>query len=298
MRTRSHITETAMPGLAIAIALFAFLFFSVLDSSAKWLVTAGYAVIFVVWVRFTMQAVILLIGYRGWSNRRLWAMHQPFLQILRGLLLPIMTLFNFLALQYLQLAETISVLLASPIMVAVLAGPVLGEWPGPRRWIAIGAGFAGVLIALRPGPDMFSWPVIFIITSMAAYSAYIVLTRKLAHTETPESLIFYSCAFATVLFAPFALPEAAMPGRWQEWVAFCLAGVAGMVGHMALIRASTLADASKVTPFIYSQIIWMTALGYILFGDIPDIWTVAGMVIIAGAGLYLMNRERHLARAR
>lgn len=290
--------ELPMHPLAIGLTLAAFFFFSMLDASAKWLVTGGQAVVFVVWVRFTVQAVILLIGYRGWSNGRLWAMEKPLWQILRGLLLPTMTFFNFLALQYLQLAETISVLLAAPIVVAALAGPMLGEWAGPRRWAAIFIGFIGVLIVVRPGTTVFDWPVIYIIICMLAYSAYLLLTRKLAATETPESLIFYSCLFGAVLFAPFAIPEAAMPARVSDWFAFGLAGIAGMVGHMLIIRVGRMADASKTTPFIYSQIFWMTAIGFLLFGDLPDMWTVAGMLVIASSGFYLMMRERKLRKMR
>ncbi|MDZ7823817.1 MAG: DMT family transporter [Ahrensia sp.] len=195
--------ELPMPTLAVVITLFAFFSFSMLDASAKWLVTGGQAVLFVVWVRFLSQAIILFVMYRGWKNPRLWKMENPTLQIIRGLLLPAMTFFNFTALQYLQLAETISVLLASPILVAALAGPMLGEWAGPRRWAAIIVGFIGVLIVVRPGTAVFDWPIIFIIISMVCYSFYFILTRKLANSETPESLIFYSCIFAAVLFFTF-----------------------------------------------------------------------------------------------
>jgi len=116
VQAKPELPEIPMPPAAIGIALFSFFCFSLLDSSAKWLVVGGQAVVFVVWVRFTIQAVTLFAFYRGWSNPRLWTMQRPVLQIIRGLLLPVMTGFNFLSLQYLQLAETISVLLASPII--------------------------------------------------------------------------------------------------------------------------------------------------------------------------------------
>ena len=185
-----------MPPLAVVLALTVFLLFSVLDANAKWLVGLGYAIFFVVWVRFALQAVVLFVVYRGWKNRCLWQMNMPLYQILRGLSLPSMTVFNFLALRHLQLDETVSVLLASPIFVAALAGPFLGEWAGPRRWAAILVGFAGVLIVVRPGTDAFTLPVVFIIMSMLSNVAYFLLTRKLAGHESPESLIFYSCFFA------------------------------------------------------------------------------------------------------
>lgn len=288
--------ETAMPPLAVVMALAVFLFFSILDASAKWLVSGGYAVLFIVWARFAMQAVILFVAYRGWKNLRLWRMEQPFYQVLRGLALPCMTFFNFLALQHLQLAETISVLLAAPIFVAALAGPFLGEWAGPRRWVAILVGFIGVLIVVRPGTDAFTLPVIFIIMSMLANVAYFLLTRKLAGQETPESLIFYSCFFATFLFAPFGLPQARLPASVHEFMAFGALAFAGMIGHMLLIRTSKLVETAKVAPFLYSQVIWMVAIGYFFFDDVPDIWTFVGMVVICGAGLYLMYRERNIRK--
>lgn len=296
VQAKSPVPELPMPPVAIGIALFSFFCFSLLDSSAKWLVVGGQAVIFVVWVRFMIQALFLLLFYQGWKNPRLWKMERPLLQIIRGVLLPVMTCLNFLALQYLQLAETISILLASPIVVAVLAGPILGEWAGPRRWAAIIIGFIGVLIVVRPGTEVFSLPIVFIILSMLCYSVYLVLTRKLASIETPESLIFYSCFFGALLFIPFAIPEAQMPVRMSDWFAFALAGMAGMIGHMGIIKASKLADAAKVTPFIYTQIIWMTLLGFLLFGDLPDAWTVIGMMVIAGSGLYLWYREHKLRK--
>jgi drug/metabolite transporter (DMT)-like permease len=296
LQAKSPIAEISMPPAAIGIALFSFFCFSLLDASAKWLVVGGQAVMFVVWVRFAIQALFLVVFFKGWKNKRLWKMERPVLQICRGLLLPGMTCFNFLALQYLQLAETISVLLAAPIVVAVLAGPMLGEWAGPRRWVAIFIGFIGVLIVVRPGTDVFTWPVLLILGSMLCNSFYLVLTRKLASVETPESLIFYSCFFAVVLFAPLAIPEAQMPQQLSDWFAFAMAGLAGMVGHMGLIKASKLADASKVTPFLYTQIIWMTLLGFLLFGDLPDSWTVLGMIVVAGSGLYLWYREHKLGK--
>ena len=284
--------EEHLPLAAAAIAAGSFFLFSVLDASAKWLVTGGQAVIFVVWVRFLSQAVLLILAYRGWRNLRLWRMQRPVLQTVRGLLLPLMTLLNFTALQYLQLAETISVLLATPIVVAALGGPLLGEWVGRKRWIAILIGFCGVLLVVKPGTAAFDWPVMLIVGSMLAYSLYFILTRKLAGVETPESLIFYSCLFAAVLFAPVALPEAQMPGRMSDWIAFGLAGVAGMIGHMGIIKATSIAHASQVTPFGYTQVIWMTGIGYLVFGDVPDLLTVVGMGVIAGSGLYLLFRQR------
>ena len=286
-----------MPPFAVLLAISAFLLFSVLDANAKWLVGLGYTVFFVVWVRFALQAVVLFVVYRGWKNRRLWQMKQPLYQVLRGLSLPSMTMFNFLALRHLQLDETVSVLLAAPIFVAALAGPFLGEWAGPRRWAAIIVGFIGVLIVVRPGTDAFTLPVVFIMLSMLSNVAYFLLTRKLAGKETPESLIFYSCFFAVFIFAPLGLPNARLPEVPLEYLAFAAVGFSGMIGHMLLIRTSRLVETAKIAPFIYSQVIWMVAIGYLFFDDVPDVWTIVGMLVICGAGLYLMYRERQIKKA-
>ncbi|MEM0900176.1 MAG: DMT family transporter [Pseudomonadota bacterium] len=288
----SPTTDTNVPLAAALIALMSFVFFSVLDASAKWLVIGGQAVIFVVWVRFTAQAIMLTVYYRGWSNARLWRMENPLLQFVRGLLLPLMTLLNFTALQYLQLAETIAVLLATPLLVAVLARPFLDERVGRQHWLAIILGFFGVLLVVKPGTAAFAWPTLFIIGSMVAYALYFLLTRKLAPSETPESLIFYSCIFATVLFAPFALVEAQMPARTSDWIAFGFACVAGMLGHMGIIKASSLANASDIAPFGYTQVMWMTGIGFFIFGDVPGGLTLMGMLVIAASGLYLMWLQR------
>ena len=188
-------------------------------------------------------------------------------------------------------------MLAAPIFVAAFAGPFLGEWAGPRRWAAIIVGFIGVLIVVRPGTDAFTLPVVFIVLSMLSNVAYFLLTRKLAGHETPESLIFYSGFFAVFVFAPIGLPEARLPEMPLEFLAFAAVGFSGMIGHMLFIRTSRLVETAKIAPFIYSQVIWMAAIGYLLFGDIPDVWTIVGMLVICGSGLYLMYRERQIKKA-
>ncbi|MDF1609186.1 DMT family transporter [Hoeflea sp. YIM 152468] len=294
---RHDVDREAMPPAAMLMALSTFLCFAFLDTVAKYLVGVGYAAIFVAWCRFFSHALIAFVVFQGWRRTELYRMHNVGLQVLRGLLLPATTLFNFLALRELQLAQTVSIFLSVPMLVTALAGPLLGEWAGPRRWAAIMVGFAGVLIVVRPGTEVFSAAVIWAILAALTQSVYSIVTRKLAMQESQISLVFYSCIFAAVLMAPPALIYGQMPGSMIELALLASLGLFGMGGHGLLVKASRLASASKVAPFVYSQILWMTLLGLLVFGDVPDGWTLVGASIICLSGFYIMNRERQIARA-
>jgi drug/metabolite transporter (DMT)-like permease len=293
---RHDVDREAMPPVAMVLALGTFMSFAVLDTGAKYLVTAGYAAIFVVWCRFLSHTVISVIAFQGWRRVDMYRMKNAPLQILRGLLLPATTLFNFLALRELQLAQTISIFLSVPMLVTAMAGPLLGEWAGPRRWAAIMVGFIGVLIVVRPGTDVFSLSIIWSILATLTYSLYSILTRNLAMQESQPSLVFYSSIFATILLAPPAVIYGQVPGSALEWALLASLGVLGMGGHVLLVKASRVASASKVAPFVYSQLLWMTGLGFLVFGDVPDGWTIVGASIICMSGIYIMNRERQIAR--
>lgn len=295
-RLRHDVDREAMPPMAMLLALGTFMAFALLDTAAKYLVTIGYAAVFVVWARFASHALIAFIVFQGWRRADMYRMNNVPLQVARGLLLPTTTLFNFLALRDLQLDQTVTIFLAVPMVVTALAGPLLGEWAGPRRWAAILVGFAGVLIVVRPGTDVFSPAIIWSILSVITYSLYSILTRKLAPHENQVSLIFYSCIFAAVLLAPPALIYGKMPQSAIEIALIAMTGLFGFGGHSLLVRASRLASASKVAPFVYSQLLWMTLFGFIVFGDVPDYWTLVGAAIICLSGFYIMNRERQIAR--
>ncbi|EDQ31682.2 Permease of the drug/metabolite transporter (DMT) superfamily [Hoeflea phototrophica DFL-43] len=282
--------------MAMLLAILTFMCFAALDTGAKYLVTAGYAAIFVVWCRFISHTVISFIAFQGWRRADMYRVNNMPLQVLRGLLLPATTLFNFMALRELQLAQTISIFLSVPMLVTAMAGPLLGEWAGPRRWAAIMVGFIGVLIVVRPGTDVFSLAIIWSILAATTYSLYSIVTRKLAMQESQPSLVFYSSIFATVLLAPPALIYGQVPGSTFDWLLLASLGAFGLGGHALLVKASRLASASKLAPFVYSQLLWMTGLGFIVFGDVPDGWTMVGASIICISGIYIMNRERQIAR--
>jgi drug/metabolite transporter (DMT)-like permease len=294
---KSPVPEQATPLAAILLMLVAGALFSALDASAKYLVHTGIRPEFVSWMRFLVHVVLVLFIFRAWSNRAVFRTRSPTLQIVRGFGLFGSTFFNFAALQTLQLAEGIAIAFLSPMLITALAGPVLGEWAGWRRWLAVLAGLAGVLVITRPGLGSFEVGHLLAIASTVSYAVYVLLTRKLAATETSESLILYP-ALTPVLFMAPAMPAAAsMPAEPWLWGLLLFLGVLGGLGHYLIIRAHKMASATALAPYPYMQALWSTLAGYLVFGDLPDRWTVAGATIIIASGLYIVQREQRLRLA-
>ncbi|MBL4647074.1 MAG: DMT family transporter [Rhizobiales bacterium] len=276
---------------AIFMIIFAFMLFSCLDTLAKF---AGQSVpaLEAAWARFVGHAILAILVFQPWRNRSIMKTNQPFNQALRGLFLMGSTIFNFLALRHLQLAETMSIMFAGPFVVTALAGPVLGEWAGRRRWGAIIVGFLGVLIVTRPGIAVIDPAVLYSIAAMLCYAGYALMTRKMSPAETARSLIFYSALLPAIIMTPIAVSVWVAPPNWMVYAELAGMGVFGFVGHWFLIKANQLADVPTLAPFLYTQIVWMVGLGYVAFNEIPGIWTMLGSAVIVSSGLYLLYRER------
>lgn len=271
--------------MVIAASLFAGL-----DTTAKYLGQSMDA-LNVVWLRYAFHALLVLIILRAWTHFDAFHTEKPLLHIVRGMTLLGATLFNFWALRYLQLAEASAIMFCAPLIVTALAGPLLGEAVGLRRWIAVGIGFIGVLVVTRPGTGAMHWAVILSFVAVVNYAFYAILTRRMNKTESPESLILLSSLIGVGALSPVAYDAIASLDGW-EWPLAILMGVFGATGHYALVIAHRIASASVIAPFIYTQMVWMITLGYLVFGDVPDTWTLVGTAIIAGAGLYILHRER------
>lgn len=277
--------------VGIGLLSAAVLWFSVLDTAAKFLV-ATLPLLQIVFLRFVGHTVFtaIVMGPRfGWTLVRT---RHPLLQFARALMLPVMTAMNFWALQYLQLAETGSIQFLAPIIVALMGNRLLGERLDRGRWIAIVVGFVGVLVILQPGSRGFHPAMLVSLLQTMLYATFILLTRVLAARDRPESSNFLSALGATVMLAPFALHVWQTPATAWEWIVIAMTGVAGGLGHYLLAQAPRFAPASTITPFIYSQILYMVILGYVVFGDVPRAAVVVGAAIVIGSGLYLVWRER------
>ena len=277
--------------IGIGLMSITFLCFALLDCGAKWLVQA-LPVLMVVWLRFLFHALfsVALMAPRFGSGalrpRRLK------LQLLRAAFMPVMTGLNFWALQYLQLAETGAIQFSVPIIIALIAAPMLGERMDRARWTAIAVGFVGVLVIVRPGTQGFHPALILSIINAVLYALFNLMTRQLAAHDAPETTQFYSSVGATLAITPFALFAWQTPPGALQWTILVLIGVSGGLGHYLLAIAHRFAPASVLAPFLYQQIIWMVLLGYLVFGDVPDSAVVIGAAIVIASGGYLLYRER------
>jgi drug/metabolite transporter (DMT)-like permease len=274
----------------IGIVSLTYLLFSLLDGSAKWLV-GSMPVIMVVWLRFAIHAVVagaVLFPVRGLSLVR--TRHLRW-HLLRALMFMAMTGINFWALQYLQLTITSSIFFTVPLIIAVLGAPLLGEKLDAGRWIAIIVGFVGVLVIVRPGSADFHPAMLASLLNAVLYAIFMMMTRRLAAYDSPETIQYLPAVVATIGLAPFAIAAWEMPDTVLEWTVACLTGVLGATGHYMLAMAHRYAPSTVIAPFLYQQVFYMALFGYLVFGDVPGPAVWIGAAIVISSGLYLFWRE-------
>lgn len=282
--------------IGILLMMGAVAAFSCIDASSKYL-NAHMAIVQVVWARYTFAFLLTLIVSNPLSRPGLTRTGRPWLQIGRSLVLVASTALNVIALRYLQLDQTVSIMFSLPLLVALLSGPILGEWIGIRRWTAISVGFLGVVVVMRPGLGGIHPAAILTVVGVVLYALYAISTRVLARTDPTDTTLFYSnvvgCAGATLVL-PFVWTT---PDSLFVVIIMVAIGFFGALGHFLMIAAHRLAPAPILAPFVYTQIIWMATLGYVVFGDVPNRWTLVGAAIVIASGLYLLVRERRLKPA-
>jgi drug/metabolite transporter (DMT)-like permease len=178
------------------------------------------------------------------------------------------------------------------LLVAALAGPLLGEWLGWHRMVAIAAGFVGILVVMHPGFEEMHWAMLLMLGATTGYALYNVATRYLAAHDPAAVTQTYTPLVGVLVMTPFALMDWQSPDSWLPWVLFATLGFWGGLGHWLLILAHRLAPAGVLAPYIYLGLIWMSVGGFLVFGDVPTGWTLSGGAIVILAGLYLLARER------
>lgn len=269
--------------------------FACLDALAKWLGTSMDPMQ-VVWTRYCSAFVMVLIIFNPLRNPAVFVSRRPWIQAIRSALLFGSTAFNFIALQYLQLDQTVSIMFATPFIVAILSGPFLGEWIGPRRWAAVIVGFLGVLVVTKPWAGTMHWAMLLTFTGACVYAVYNLLTRMLAGHDSAATTSIYSVAFGAVVATALVPMVWTTPTSIGVIFGMIAIGAFGAFGHWLLIVAHGYASAGILAPFIYTQIVWMTALGWLIFAQVPAANTLAGAAIVIASGLYLLYRERVVAR--
>ncbi|MGP1679361.1 MAG: DMT family transporter [Burkholderiales bacterium] len=281
------------PLRGILMIMTAVAMFSVMDSMAKYL-SRYYPVPGIVWARYAFHLlfVVLILGPR--MRLGLVRTKRPGLQIVRGMLLAASSMLFFSALKFMPMAEASSISFVAPMLVTLLGVFLLKEKVEPARWVAVAAGFIGVLIIIRPGSGIFAWVAVLPLATAACFASYQILTRKLAGVDGPYTSLFYSGLVGTVMLA------AVLPFQWTTPTTVVHAlmlptiGFIGGLSHLILIRAYDQAAVSTLAPFSYTQLIWVILIGYLVFGDFPDRWSLIGIAVIMASGIYIATHQ-HLS---
>lgn len=289
----------AHPLRAVALVLLALCLFACLDATAKYL-AARYPVAWLVWGRYTIHLLFMLIVFGPRLGRSLFRTQKLGHQIVRALMLTGVTAFNIAALTTLPLAEATAILFLAPILVALLAGIWLGEQVGHFRIGVAVVGFVGVLLIAKPlaaGTGLDPVGVGMALLAAACYAVYQLMTRQLSPTEDALTMVFYTALTGSIAVS-LGLPwfsDAILPG-WIDMLLIASLGLYGGVGHYLLTLAFRDSPASTLAPLMYVQLLWATLLGMILFGNSPDLLSAIGMLLIAGGGISVAIREHRLRR--
>jgi drug/metabolite transporter (DMT)-like permease len=278
--------ESMLP--AIGLVLLSVALFSIMDALSK-ILAARLDAIEIVWGRY-LVILALLAPLVGRDPRSLLAA-RPALQAVRGICLFASAVLFIAGLAFLPLADASAIAFASPMVVTALSIPILGEQVGIRRWSAVAAGFVGVLIVIRPGTGAFDAAALLPLLSAACWALSIVLTRRMGRHDKPLTTLLYSTVVGLVL-SSLALPFVWRPASVADWMLIIAMGGLNAGGQYFLIAGLMRGAASLLAPFTYSQIVWSTLLGYLIFGALPTVWTWSGAALIVASGVYIAHRER------
>jgi drug/metabolite transporter (DMT)-like permease len=274
----------------IGLMLAGICMFSFGDALGKFLV-GTYSVGQLMWLRAC--AALVLLAPSIWRHRgEFLRLERPWLQFFRVVLSTLEVAAFFLATVYLPLADVITYYLACPIFVTAGSAIFLGEHVGWRRWSAVAVGFCGVLIALQPSPQTFTWPALIALCGSMSFAGLMLITRSLR--AAPDVVLATTQFVGTFTFGlALTLFSWRTPGAFDLGL-FFLAGVVSVIALLCVNRSLKLAPASVVVPYQYSMIIWAVMFGYVVFGELPSPATLIGAAVIIAAGLYIFLREQKL----
>lgn len=292
----SQKTDTT-PALAIVMILITGVILAGMDVTAKYL-AQGLPVLMVLWGRYFFHTVITFAVFAG--KRRSFSFlraRSPGLQLIRAASLFGATAFLYVAVTRMPLGDASAIMFLAPVLVTLISGLFLGEHVGPRRMVGVGIAFVGVLFVARPGGGALGWTALLPFATAILVGIYMLMTRIIRTKDDPDATTFYSTALGTLVLSVI------VPFYWQALTPFefglmVTMGMAGAVGHFLLVQAFHSAEASVLAPFTYSQVVGSIAWGYVVFGDIPSLWTAFGASLIVGSGIYIWYRETFAGRGK
>jgi drug/metabolite transporter (DMT)-like permease len=276
--------------LGALLTMFAMLCFASMDAISKWLV-ADYAVTQMMWIRSALFFLFAWFVVRKRGLRAALRSRRPGLQILRSLVAIVEGAAFVLAFRYLPLADTHAVGATSPLIVIALGVLFLGERTSRARWLAVAVGFAGVMLIVRPGFRTIEWPLLIPLAGALLWASYQLLTRLSARFDTPDTSLLWSALVGFVATSFVGPLEWTWPTP-AAWALMAVISLIGAVAHYALIKALDYAEAGAVQPYSYTLLVWATLLGWLVFGDVPDQWTIIGAMIVVASGLYTWHHDR------
>ncbi len=268
--------------------MLAMIMFVGVNTTAKYL-TQFHSVPQVVWARYVFHALVLVLLLAP-RLKKLLATNRLKLQLFRSFLLLVTTGFFFTGLSHMGVADAMAVMFLTPILITALSVPLLGETVGPRRWAGVAVGLAGALIIVRPGMGVAQVAALTLLAAAFTHAFYQISTRRLSGTDRVLTTLLYTASVGAVV-SSLVVPWYWVTPDVTGWLLMALMGTFAAAGHFALIQAYTAAEASVVTPFQYTGLLWATLFGFLVFGDLPGGGTVLGAGIIAASGFYLYYRE-------
>ncbi len=275
---------------AIFYNLLAWVILPVMDGLAKYL-SVDLPVLQIVWARYFFTVVITLSFIIIFFRKQLVWTSKPKLQLFRGLILLCANMLFFYAISIISLTKALTLAFVAPLIVTALSPFILGEIVGYRRWLAVIIGFIGSLIVIRPGLIEFNLATLAALGTGFFYGIYFIITRKLHTADSPLLTLLITGVVGAIILSAY------MPFSWIEpnpnqWLFMFCIGLCASVGHFFLILSLKYADASKLAPFSYFEIVTNVIIGYYFFSDFPDLWTWFGLLIIINSGIYISIRER------
>jgi drug/metabolite transporter (DMT)-like permease len=288
--TRKAPARADRPFKGIALILASTVFLGTSDVTAKYL-SASLPSIEIAWLRFLVFALIMSPAMLPGSPLYALQSSRPGLQWLRGAALLGSSLFFISGLRFLPIAEASATGFVSPLFVTALSIIFLDEKVGMRRWIATAVGLVGVIIILRPGSGAFHPAAFFPLVSALAWACTLIMTRMMSGSERAVTTMTYS-SIAGLCILSALVPFVWVAPTWHDILFGILIGAASTAGQWIVVLAFRYADASVLAPFSYTQLLWVSILGFLIFGEVPDIWTISGAAFIVASGLYTAHRER------